>query len=130
MNTEHLPNRWGIAVAAVCMRKFAFEPFYGWSVFELAMSGHWSETSVQFNFTLAILILGLGTIIGGLWLDKAGPRIVATTAGVIYGNGYLTAGFAAARNSLNGLYFGYGIIGGFGMGMGYICPVATLVKWF
>jgi MFS transporter, OFA family, oxalate/formate antiporter len=131
MNTESLPNRWGIAAAAVCMQ-ICLGAVYGWSVFKKPlMSGeHWSETSVQFNFTLAILILGIGTIIGGLWLDKVGPRKVATAAGVIYGVGYLLSGFAAAHHSLNGLYFGYGIIGGLGMGMGYICPVATLVKWF
>src|SRR5229473_497745 len=131
MNTEKLPNRWGIAVAAVCMQ-ICLGAVYGWSVFKKPlMSGeHWSETSVQFNFTLAILILGIGTIIGGLWLDKVGPRKVATTAGVIYGLGYLLSGFAAAHHSLNGLYAGYGILGGLGMGMGYICPVATLVKWF
>jgi OFA family oxalate/formate antiporter-like MFS transporter len=131
MNTESLPNRWGIAAAAVCMQ-ICLGAVYGWSVFKkpLMTGGHWSETSVQFNFTLAILVLGIGTIIGGLWLDKVGPRIVATAAGVIYGIGYLVSGFAAANHSLNGLYLGYGIIGGFGMGMGYICPVATLVKWF
>jgi OFA family oxalate/formate antiporter-like MFS transporter len=131
MNAERLPNRWGIAVAAVCMQ-ICLGAVYGWSVFKKPlMSGeHWSETSVQFNFTLAILVLGIGTIIGGLWLDKVGPRKVATTAGVIYGIGYLVSSFAASHHSLNGLYLGYGIIGGLGMGMGYICPVATLVKWF
>ena len=105
---------------------------YGWSVFKkpLMSAGHWSETSVQFNFTLAILILGIGTIIGGLWQDKAGPSNRCHHGRIIYGLGYLIAGFAASHNSLNGLYLGYGIIGGFGMGMGYICPVATLVKWF
>ena len=98
MATERIRNRWGIAAAAVLMQ-ICLGAVYGWSVFKkpLMSAGHWSETSVQFNFTLAILILGLGTIIGGLWLDKAGPRIVATTAGVIYGIGYLIAGFAAAR---------------------------------
>jgi OFA family oxalate/formate antiporter-like MFS transporter len=91
---------------------------------------HWSETSVQLNFTLAILFLGFGTIIGGLWQDKAGPRKVATTAGLIYGLGYMVSGIAAAHHSLNWLYIGYGVLTGIGMGMGYICPVATLVKWF
>jgi len=105
---------------------------YGWSVFKKPlMSGeHWSETSVQFTFTLAILMLGIGTIIGGLWLDKTGPRRVATTAGLIYGIGYFVSAMAASRHSLNELYLGYGVLGGIGMGMGYICPVATLVKWF
>lgn len=103
--------------------------------FELFFSGilrRWwlAETAVQLNFTLAIVFLGVGTIIGGLWQDKVGPRKVAATAGIIYGIGYMLSGFAASHHSLNGLYVGYGVLTGIGMGMGYICPVATLVKWF
>lgn len=126
-----LPNRWGIAVAAVCMQ-ICLGAVYGWSVFKKPLMGmeHWNETSVQMNFTMAIFFLGVGTIIGGLWQDRVGPRKVASTAGIIYGIGYLVAGIAAARGSLYGLYLGYGVLGGIGMGMGYICPVATLVKWF
>ncbi len=131
MPSEQLRNRWGIAVAAVIMQ-ICLGAVYGWSVFvkPLIAAHHWTLTSVSLNFTLAILFLGVGTIIGGLWQDRVGPRKVATVAGVIYGIGYLIAGFAAARGSLGGMYLGYGIISGIGMGMGYITPVATLVKWF
>ncbi len=131
MASDRLPNRWGIAVAAVIMQ-ICLGAVYGWSVFKIPlMKAHgWSETSVQLNFTLAILFLGVGTIIGGLWQDRKGPRIVATVAGVLYGLGYLVAGFAANQGSLTGMYIGYGVLSGIGMGMGYICPVATLVKWF
>jgi len=59
-----------------------------------------------------------------------GPRIVASVAGVLYGIGYMVSGYAASHHSLPILYAGYGVLGGIGMGMGYICPVATLVKWF
>lgn len=69
-------------------------------------------------------------MIGGLWQDRVGPRRVATVAGILYGLGYGIAALAASRHSLNGLYFGYGVLSGIGMGMDYICPVATLVKWF
>lgn len=128
---ERLPNRWGIAVAAVCMQ-ICLGAVYGWSVFKKPLMGteHWAETAVQLNFTLAIFFLGVGTIIGGLWQDKVGPRKVATTAGILYGAGYVLSAIGAAHHSLNLLYLGYGVIGGIGMGMGYICPVATLVKWF
>jgi len=131
MNAERLPNRWGIAVAAVCMQ-ICLGAVYGWSVFKnpLMRAEHWTETSVQLNFTLALVFLGFGSIIGGLWQDKAGPRKVASAAGILYGAGYLVAAMAASQHSLNGLYFGYGVLAGLGMGMGYICPVATLVKWF
>jgi len=131
MASEKLPNRWGIALAAVLMQ-ICLGAVYGWSVFKKPLMGaeHWAETSVQLNFTLAIFFLGVGTIIGGLWQDKVGPRKVAATAGVIYGIGYMLSGFAASQHSLDLLYVGYGVLTGIGMGMGYICPVATLVKWF
>lgn len=124
-------NRWGIAVAAVIMQ-ICLGAVYGWSVFvkPLLAAESWKLTDVSLNFTLAILFLGVGTVIGGLWQDRVGPRIVASVAGILYGIGYLIASFAAAHHSLYGLYVGYGVITGIGMGMGYICPVATLVKWF
>jgi MFS transporter, OFA family, oxalate/formate antiporter len=129
--TQEIRNRWGIAAAAVVMQ-ICLGAVYGWSVFKnpLIRIEHWRETQVQLTFTLAIAFLGLGTIIGGLWQDRVGPRKVATVAGVIYGIGYIVAGLAARGHSLWGLYLGYGVISGVGMGMGYITPVATLVKWF
>jgi OFA family oxalate/formate antiporter-like MFS transporter len=129
--SDRLPNRWGIAVAAVLMQ-ICLGAVYGWSVFKIPLmhSEHWVETAVQLNFTLAIVFLGVGTVIGGLWQDKVGPRKVATVAGVLYGLGYLLSAYASSIHSLNLLYFGYGVLGGLGMGMGYITPVATLVKWF
>jgi len=131
MNTVQVRNRWGIALAAVLMQ-ICLGAVYGWSVFKKPLMGveHWSETSVQLNFTLAIFFLGVGTIIGGLWQDRVGPRKVAATAGILYGIGYMLSGIAASNHSLDLLYVGYGVLSGIGMGMGYICPVATLVKWF
>jgi OFA family oxalate/formate antiporter-like MFS transporter len=131
MATDHLPNRWGIAVAAVIMQ-ICLGAAYGWSVFvkPLLNTAHWTLTQVSLSFTLTIFFLGVGTVIGGLWQDRVGPRRVATVAGILYGLGYAVAALAASRHSLGGLYFGYGVLSGIGMGMGYICPVATLVKWF
>ena len=115
MASDRLPNRWGIAVAAVVMQ-ICLGAVYGWSVFKKPLMGteHWSETQVQLNFTLAIFFLGVGTIIGGLWQDRVGPRRVATVAGVIYGIGYIIAGFAAHAGSLYGMYLGYGVVSGIG----------------
>ncbi|HUN88982.1 MAG TPA: OFA family MFS transporter [Terriglobales bacterium] len=131
MAQERLANRWLIAVAAVVMQ-ICLGAVYGWSVFvkPLIAENGWKLTQVSLNFTIAVAVLGIGTIVGGLWLDRVGPRKVATVGGIIYGIGYIVAGFAARQHSLTGLYFGYGVLGGFGMGMGYITPVATLVKWF
>jgi MFS transporter, OFA family, oxalate/formate antiporter len=131
MPSDRLRNRWGIAVAAVCMQ-ICLGAAYGWSVFKnpLMRAEHWSETSIQLNFTLTLVCFGIGTMIGGLWQDRVGPRKVASLASLLYGIGYLGAGFSAAHHSLQGIYFGYGLLAGIGMGMGYICPVATLAKWF
>ena len=124
-------NRWLIAAAAI-VTQVCLGAVYGWSVFVaplVAMTG-WSLTQVSLTFTLAIAFLGVGTILGGLWQDRAGPRPVATLAGILYGVGYLLAGWFVAERSLVGLYLSYGVLGGIGMGMGYITPVATLTKWF
>ncbi len=131
MPSEKISNRWGIAVAAVLMQ-ICLGAAYGWSVFvkPLIAGEHWTLTQVSLTFTLAILFLGVGTVIGGLWMDRVGPRKVATVAGVLYGVSYMLASLAASNHSLTGLYLSYGVIGGLGMGMGYITPVATLVKWF
>jgi MFS transporter, OFA family, oxalate/formate antiporter len=131
MVTARVRNRWLIALAAVVMQ-LCLGAAYGWSVFKnpLMRAHHWNETSVQLNFTLAIAFLGVGTVIGGLWQDRVGPRRVATVAGVLYGLGYILASYAASHASLTGMYLTYGVLGGIGMGMGYITPVATLVKWF
>ncbi len=131
MTEDRLPNRWLIAVAAVVMQ-ICLGAAYGWSVFvkPLVAQHHWSLTQVSLNFTLAIAFLGVGTVIGGLWLDRVGPRKVATVGGILYGLGYILAGFSARAGSLHGLYLTYGVLSGLGMGMGYITPVATLVKWF
>ena len=125
MAPDHLPNRWGIAVAAVIMQ-ICLGAVYGWSVFVKPLIGaeHWKLTDVSLNFTLAIVFLGFGTVIGGLWQDRVGPRKVATVAGILYGIGYLVAGFAAGRHSLYGLYLGYGVITGVGMG-----AWDTFVRW-
>ncbi|HLJ46012.1 MAG TPA: OFA family MFS transporter [Bryobacteraceae bacterium] len=131
MPEQAVRNRWGIAAAAVIMQ-ICLGAVYGWSVFvkPLVNSEHWALTDVSLTFTLAIAFLGVGTVIGGLWQDRVGPRIVASVAGVLYGIGFLVSAWAVSQHSLAGLYVGYGVIGGIGMGMGYICPVATLTKWF
>jgi OFA family oxalate/formate antiporter-like MFS transporter len=124
-------NRWLIAIAAVIMQ-ICLGAAYGWSVFVaplVSMTG-WTLTQVSLNFTLAIAFLGVGTIIGGLWQDRVGPRTVATLAGLIYGASYLLAAWFSSQHSLGGMYFSYGLLGGIGMGMGYITPVATITKWF
>lgn len=131
MAEQHLPNRWGIAVAAVIMQ-ICLGAVYAWSVFvkPLVTTQHWTLTQVSLSFTINVFFIGVGTVIGGMWMDSAGPRKVATVGGIIYGLGYTLSSFATAQHSLPLLYLCYGVLAGTGGGMGYICPVATITKWF
>src|SRR3982075_1734475 len=122
-------NRWGIAIAGVVMQ-VALGAVYAWSVFRLPLTKQfgWSIPEVTLTFTISIFVLGVATFLGGLWLNRRGPRIVALTGGVLYGLGVFLASFS--NHGLWWLYLSYGVIGGIGVGFGYIVPVAVLVKWF
>jgi len=122
-------NRWIIAIAAVLIQ-IALGAVYAWSVFRapLVNQFHWSISEVTLTFTISIFVLGVSAFFGGLWLNRTGPRVVALTGGVLYGLGVFLASFSA--NKLWWLYLSYGLIGGIGLGFGYIVPVAVLVKWF
>ena len=122
-------NRWLIAAAGVVMQ-IALGAVYAWSVFRIPLTQAygWSIGEVTLAFTIAIFVLGFSAFAGGLWMRRVGPRRVALTAGVLYGLGVFLASFSA--NRLWWLYFSYGILGGIGLGLGYIVPVTTLVKWF
>jgi len=124
-----ITNRWGIAVAGFLLQ-MALGAVYAWSVFRipLAKQFHWSIEEVTLTFTISIFVLGIACFFGGLWLNKKGPRVVALTGGFLYGLGVFLASFSA--NKLWWLYFSYGLIGGTGVGFGYIVPIAVLVKWF
>src|SRR6266436_1954971 len=88
----------------------------------------WSISEVTLTFTISIFVLGIAAFLGGLWLNHKGPRMVAITGGILYGLGVFLASFSA--NKLWWLYLSYGLIGGIGLGLSYIVPVAVLVKWF
>jgi MFS transporter, OFA family, oxalate/formate antiporter len=122
------PNRWTIAMAGVVMQ-VALGAVYAWSVFRtpLATQFNWTIAEVTLTFTISILVLGFAAFPGGLWLNRKGPRVVAVTGGILYGLGVFLAGYT---QSLSWLYLTYGLIGGIGLGFGYIVPVAVLVKWF
>jgi MFS transporter, OFA family, oxalate/formate antiporter len=122
-------NRWIIAIAGVFMQ-VALGAVYAWSVFRtpLVKQFGWTISEVTLTFTISIFVLGIAAFFGGLWLNRKGPRVVALTGGVLYGLGVFLASFSA--NKLWWLYLSYGLIGGIGLGFGYIVPVAVLVKWF
>src|SRR5467141_1499689 len=121
-------NRWVIAIAGVFLQ-IALGAVYAWSVFRVPLVKQigWSISEVTLTFTISIFVLGFAAFFGGLWLNRKGPRIVALTGGAFYGAGVFLASFT---HSLAWLYISYGLIGGIGLGLGYIVPVAVLVKWF
>src|SRR5882724_2012632 len=122
-------NRWLIATAGVVMQ-VALGAVYAWSVFRIPLtkSYGWTVSQVTLAFEFAILMLGLASFAGGLWMKRSGPRRVAAIGGLCYGLGVVLAGEVGGHLGL--LYLSYGVLGGIGLGLGYIVPVATLIKWF
>src|SRR5437773_3359833 len=122
------PNRWIIAVAGVLMQ-IALGAVYAWSVFRIPLTRDygWTVSQVTRAFELAILVLGFAAFVGGLWMKRSGPRPVLLLAAVLYGLGTILAGLS---HNLAMLYLTYGVVGGAGLGLGYIVPVATLIRWF
>jgi MFS transporter, OFA family, oxalate/formate antiporter len=129
ITNQGLPNRWLLAGGGVLMQ-LALGAVYAWSVFKIPLSKAfgWSGTDVTWAFSLAILVLGFAAFIGGLWMRRVGPRIVGITAGICYGLGVGLS--SLANGNIWILWLSYGILGGLGLGLGYIVPLATLVKWF
>jgi MFS transporter, OFA family, oxalate/formate antiporter len=123
------PNRWLLAGGGVLMQ-LALGAVYAWSVFRdpLMKKFGWSISEVTLAFSIAILVLGFAAFLGGLWMSRVGPRTVGIAAGICYGLGVALSSLSAGRIWV--LYLGYGVLGGLGLGLGYIVPVATLVKWF
>lgn len=125
----HTSSRWGIAVAGVVMQ-ISLGAVYAWSVFRVPLSKQfgWSASQVTLTFTIAIFAVGFAAFFGGLWMNRKGPRIVAVTGALLYGLGVFLASFS--DHKLWWLYLSYGVIGGTGLGLGYIVPISVLVKWF
>jgi len=127
-------NRWLIAAAGVWVQMF-LGTVYAWSYFQQPLVDQykefgWTQAKVAWAFSLAICFLGLAAAWGGAKLPKYGPRKLAFLGGVLFGLGYLLAAVALQCHSLLLLYFGYGVVGGTGLGLGYVTPVATVAKWF
>src|SRR3989475_10121040 len=89
-----------------------------------------ASTTVTWTFALAIFSLGTGAVVGGRWQDKVGPRKVALTGVLLWSLGNFLAGLGTSHFGAGWLYLTYGLIGGFGVGMGYVTPVAVVTKWF
>jgi MFS family permease len=132
-------NRFLVPPAALAVH-LSIGQAYAFSTFNLPLTrllgvthsapGDWKLTEVGWTFSIAIAILGLSAAVFGRWVETAGPRKAMFTAALCFGGGFLVSAFGIHLHQLWLLYLGYGVLGGCGLGIGYISPVSTLIKWF
>jgi MFS family permease len=132
-------SRWLIPPAALCVH-LCIGQAYAFSVFNLPMTkligitgsvpGDWALTDLGWIFSLGIFFLGVSAALLGRWVEEGGPRRAMFTAALCWGGGFIISAFGVYIHNIWVIYFGYGILGGFGLGIGYISPVSTLIKWF
>ncbi len=124
-------NRWLIPPAALAIH-LCIGQVYATSVYKNSLVEHFdtSLTSIGIVFSIAIVMLGLSAAIFGTWVDTGGPRRAMAASAIAWSSGLLIGSAGIATEQLWLLYLGYGFIGGIGLGIGYISPVSTLIKWF
>ncbi len=132
-------NRWRVPPASIAIH-LCIGSVYAWSVFNPSLTrelgvvasaaGDWSLSSVVWVFSVAIVVLGLTAAVGGKWLEEVGPRYVGVVAATLWGGGFLVGSGGIATHQLWLVYLGYGVLGGAGLGLGYVSPVSTLIRWF
>ncbi|HEX3236264.1 MAG TPA: MFS transporter [Gemmatimonadales bacterium] len=126
-----MKNRWLIALSAVGIH-ISIGSVYAWSVFNLPLENAfgWTKGNVAITFSLAIFFLGMSAAVMGRFVERRGPRASGTVAAALWGTGLLVASLGVKLGIIQVLWLGYGVLGGMGLGIGYITPVSTLVKWF
>ena len=124
-------NRWLIPPAALAVH-LSIGSVYAFSVFKTSLVTHFDVglTPIAWIFSIAIVMLGLSAAFGGTWVERNGPRKSMVVSALCFSSGLIIGGLGIATSQLWLLYLGYGFIGGIGLGIGYISPVSTLIKWF
>ncbi|MDC7953776.1 OFA family MFS transporter [Liquorilactobacillus mali] len=124
-------NRYIVALAGI-MLHLMIGSVYAWSVFTgpIAKQTGWTESSVAGAFSIAIFFLGMSAAFMGRIVEVAGPRLTGTISSILYSLGIILTGYSIHIHSLVLLYIAYGVIGGLGLGSGYVTPVSTIIKWF
>jgi MFS family permease len=129
-------SRWLVPPAALAIH-LSIGQVYAFSVFKnplLALHGSngaiWNLKEIGYIFSIAIAFLGISAALFGAWLEKAGPRRAMFYSALCFSAGFFVASAGVSSHSLVLIYLGYGVIGGIGLGLGYISPVSTLIKWF
>lgn len=132
-------SRWMVPPAALAVH-LCIGQAYAFSVFNAPLSkvigitqsapDDWALTTLGWIFSLAIVCLGLAAAFAGRWLEKVGPRRTMFTAACCFGSGFLVSALGVWLHQIWLLYLGYGLLGGIGLGLGYVSPVSTLIRWF
>src|SRR6476619_2623257 len=132
-------SRWLVPPAALAIH-LSIGQAYAFSVFNLPLSrllggaesapGDWKLSTIGWVFSIAIVFLGLSAAVFGAWLARVGPRRAMFTSAVCFGGGFQIAALGVATHQFWLVLLGYGVLGGIGLGLGYISPVSTLIKWF
>lgn len=126
-----MDKKWLIAIMGT-LTQLSLGTVYAWSFFQTPITemAGWSNTQVAWAFSLSIFMLGVMAAWGGAKIDKYGPRKLAIVGGVMYALGYIISAYALSSNTLWLLYLAFGLLGGAGLGLAYVTPVATVSKWF
>ncbi len=126
-------SRWLIPPAALAVH-LSIGQVYAFSVFKLPLVERFglgsNQTPIAIIFSVAIVMLGLSAAFGGPWMERNGPRKAMALSGACWAVGFVVAALGVSAGQLWLVYLGYGVIGGIGLGIGYISPVSTLIKWF
>jgi MFS family permease len=132
-------SRWLIPPAALCVH-LCIGQVYAFSVFNLPLTkligitksapDDWKLTDLGWIFSIAILVLGASAALLGRWVEEGGPRRAMFTAALCFGSGFVVSAIGVYLHNIWVVYLGYGVIGGVGLGLDYISPVSTLIKWF
>ena len=132
-------SRWMVPPAALCIH-LCIGQAYAFSVFNLPMTkligiaksapDDWKLTDLGWIFSIAIFFLGASAAVFGRWVEEGGPRRAMFAAALCFGGGFLVSALGVSVHQLWLVYLGYGVLGGIGLGLGYISPVSTLIKWF
>ena len=132
-------NRWRVPPAALAIH-LCIGQAYAFSVFSLPLSkaiglssaapDDWKVSTIGWVFSTAIVFLGLSAALFGSWLERVGPRAAMFVSAICFCSGLALGAAGVALHQFWLLIIGYGVIGGIGLGIGYISPVSTLIKWF